>query len=99
MNQNKDFIVLSVVPPNPQLGNLLEVKRVVPIQLTTDTWGDIDYLPLTAKALDNDAEANLGSDGYLEGRGNGHHVEAQSRNTYGYGNYHNGRETNGNGEL
>ncbi|GJJ13387.1 hypothetical protein Clacol_007641 [Clathrus columnatus] len=34
----QDYIVLSVVPPNPRGGSLLEAKKSVPIQLTTDEY-------------------------------------------------------------
>lgn len=75
--EDKDFIVLSVVPPNPDLGDLLEVKRVVPIQLTTDPWEE------AGREFDNDTEVSLESNGDLEVRGNGHHVGGSSSRWYG----------------
>jgi len=67
----KDFFVLSAVPPNPRLGELLEVKRVVPIQLTTEA-----YDAEGSQARPVEAHANLESHGYLEGQGNGHHLDS-----------------------
>ncbi|KAF8514781.1 hypothetical protein JB92DRAFT_3115384 [Gautieria morchelliformis] len=78
----KDFIVLSVVPPNPDSGDLLEVKRVVPIQLTTDSWEGAGHTPPTAP-IEAHAETNLESNGYLEGRGEGHHVHPNGTNDHG----------------
>lgn len=38
-------MVLSVVPPNPRNGHLLEAKKSVPIQLTTDEY-DSPIIPV-----------------------------------------------------
>ncbi|KAF8585094.1 hypothetical protein K439DRAFT_1080828 [Ramaria rubella] len=71
----KDFVVLSVVPPNPRMGSLLEVKRVVPIQLTTDSWETGTFATSQEKFPIEARDASPGSNGYLEGRGEGHEVE------------------------
>ncbi|KIJ53519.1 hypothetical protein M422DRAFT_25386 [Sphaerobolus stellatus SS14] len=75
----KDFIVLSVIPPNPHSGHLLEVKRVIPIQLTTDEY-DPGYAVPPPVAL-SDSSSDRG--GYLEGRGDGHHIQSPPA-TYGH---------------
>ncbi|KAF8527581.1 hypothetical protein BU17DRAFT_81783 [Hysterangium stoloniferum] len=67
----KDFFVLSAVPPNPRLGELLEAKRVVSIQLTTEA-----YSAEGSYAHPVEAHANPEAHGYLEGQENGHHLDS-----------------------
>ena len=70
----------------------MEVKRVVPIQLTTDAWvPEITSYSLPPAPIDNHTESNPDTNGYLEGRGEGYHVESRPQNgTNGHGGYHNG---------
>lgn len=78
---------MSVVPPNPRLGTLLEVKRVVPIQLTTDEYLTEYALP---PPLDTHIPTNEDAlEGYLEGRGEGHLVDSHATNGNGV-HHHNG---------
>jgi hypothetical protein len=70
------------------------VKRVVPIQLTTDSHETSSYSPPTAPSIDGHTGSNPETNGYLEGRGEGHHVESGHQNgTNGHREYHNGADT------
>lgn len=82
--------MLSIVPPNPRNGHLLEARKVVPIQLTTDEYDS----PIIPAGLYGDQKDALPDSDYGYSRSNGTN---RTNGTNGHGtNGVNGAHSDGN---